>query len=130
MLRLALLLATILVACQAFGQENGTSLFLGGRPDATIRIKEHSTGAADVEVTILAADYPAVLLKQQMEDLGTRLGNAPRGLTVYSDQIRGASAKLAFLKAKFAVTGLIDRANSRLNMTPLIQAFAGAPDPY
>jgi hypothetical protein len=90
-------------------------------------VKEHPTGAEDVEVTVLDGRYPETLLRSQMDELGRRLGTPPRGLIVYRDDV---APEISFLKATFAVTGLIDRPRGILHLEPIVQAFAGAPAPF
>ncbi len=100
------------------------------RPDVTIVVREHSMGADMVEVTMSRSDYPQDLLLKQMQDLGARLGSTPRGLTVGVAVIDKANPGLNFIKAKFAVDGLIDRGAGQLRVRPLLQALAGAPEPF
>lgn len=117
-----LLLMSALTLAQSSGEDF--------RPDATIVVREHSLGADMVEVTMSRADYPSDLLLRQMEDLGKRVGSAPRGLVVGQVQVDPGNPQLKFVKAKFAIDGLIDRPAGVLRLEPIIRAFAGSPEPY
>ena len=100
------------------------------RPDVTIVIREHATSADMVEVTMSRADYPTELLRQQMEYLGSELNSMPRGLDVQRIGLDPTNKELQFVKARFAVDGILDKAGHRLNIQPLLRAFAGAPEPH
>lgn len=100
------------------------------RPDATVVIREHATGADMVEITMSRADYPTELLREQMEFLGSELNSMPRGLVVQKIGLDSTNKELQFVKARFAVDGILDRAGHRLNIQPLLRAFAGSPEPY
>jgi hypothetical protein len=106
------------------------TLFGKVRPDVTFVIREHSTGADMVELTVLASAYPTDLLQRQIDDLGRRLGTPARGLQIYSLSLREDNPDLAFVKATFAIDGLIEREAGIVRLQPLVQAFAGAPDPH
>ena len=120
----------ILLMCLAsFGvPQEGDEKFV--RPDATIVISEHPTTAEGVEVTMLDAKYPKDLLQSQCLALGNLLGVPPRGLAVYVHSMAANDPNMQFLKAKFAVNGLIDRNNGVLNLEPILKAFVGAPKPF
>jgi hypothetical protein len=94
------------------------------RPDTTVVVREHATGADIVEVTLLDPQYPSGLLKAQLDALGTHLGSPPRGLEVFLYQVDPAKSELTFLKARFAVDGLIDRQAQVLRIEPLLKALA------
>ena len=100
------------------------------RPDVTVVIREHATSADMVEVTMSRADFPADLLRQQMEYLGSELNSMPRGLDIQKIGLDPTNKDLQFVKARFAVDGILDKAGHRLNLQPLLRAFAGAPEPY
>jgi hypothetical protein len=103
------------------------SLFGKVRPQITIVVKEHVSGADMVEMTLLEARYPPELLRNQIGVLGLRLGSEPRGVQVYSETL-GDNDRLAFTKASFAVDGLIDRPMGIVRLGPIAQAFSGAPE--
>jgi hypothetical protein len=109
--------------------QSGEGVFASVKPDLTVVVTEHQTSAEIVEVTVLNRKYPPDLLRSQIESLGTYVGVAPRGLQVYDFQIDPNNKGLSFLKARFAVNGLIDRAGSKLRVLPIVKAFAGAPKP-
>lgn len=98
-------------------------------PDVVVFLRHHSSGADVVEISMVDADYPADLLTKQVNDLCARLNYPPTGLQVYSDQMIAGNPKLQFLHATFATAGLTHE-DGTINLTPLIQAFAGAPPPH
>lgn len=102
------------------------------RQDVSIVVQEHErTGADLVTVTALHPDYPPELLRSQIDTLGRLLASEPRGVAVF-EQKMGAEdgGDLVFLKATFAVDGLIDRRQGELRISPILQAFAGVPAPF
>lgn len=100
------------------------------RPDATVVIREHATSADMVEITMSRADYPVDLLRQQMEYLGSELNSMPRGLDIQKIGLDPTNKELQFVKARFAIDGILDKAAHRLDLQPLLRAFAGAAEPY
>jgi hypothetical protein len=128
--RNALIVATLLLFAPALGQgERQTSLFASVRPDVSIVVREHSSGADLVEITLLNKDYPATLLNSQVASLGRLLGSEPRGLQVFRYQLDPDKPGLTFLKAKFAVDGLVEGPD-KLNIEPVLKALCGAPEPF
>jgi hypothetical protein len=101
-----------------------------GQPDVTVVIREHSTSADMVEVTMSRADYPPELLREQLERLGAELGSPPRGLNVAVVKMAPNNRNLQFVKATFAVNGILDRAGKRLDIQPILRGFAGAREPF
>lgn len=101
-----------------------------GRPDVTIVIREHATSADLVQVTMARPDYPPDLLRQQLETMGRELGSAPRGLNIAVTSLAPNRKELQFVKATFAVNGILDREGQRLNIAPILKGFAGAPAPF
>lgn len=102
------------------------------RQDVSVVVQEHErTGADLVTVTVLNPEYPADLLRSQIESIGRALQSEPRGLVLFEQKMgSGDGAELVFLKASFAVDGLIDRRLGELRISPILQAFAGAPEPF
>jgi hypothetical protein len=101
------------------------------RPQAIVVITEHErTSANYVEVTMLAPGYPHDLLQRQVEEIGRQVGSAPRGLQVFSHVLEEDREDLAFVKATFAVDGLIEPETRDLRLQPVVRAFAGAPQPH
>jgi hypothetical protein len=101
---------------------------LSVRPDVTIVIRDDpATTAEYVEITVLDPQYPKVLLEQQIARMGTNLEIAPRGLTVFNYSI---SEGQSFLKAKFAINGLVDHEKGTLNLSDTIKPFMGAQNPF
>lgn len=96
-------------------------------PQVVVIVHKHPVGADIVDVTVSDANYPKPLLQSQMEALGRELQSEPRGLSVYTS---GTDPKFKFLKASFAVDGLIDRTNGTIALQAVVRAFLGAPAPY
>lgn len=122
-----LLLASILLApvlCLAQGEQpkKDLSLFLRVRPQITMLIQEHQTGAEDVTIGAVDPKYPAELLKEQVEKLGQYLGVPPRWLYL--------QPKAGTMTAAFSINGLIDREKGVYRLQPIVRAFAGAPEPF
>ncbi len=115
-------------AAAGFAQSPDDRLFDSIRPDVSFVIREHATSADLVEVTALNADYPADLLRRQLQAMGELLGSMPRGLHLFRYQMDPEKPSLTFLKATFAVDGLIDRRRRVLRLSPILKAFAGAPE--
>lgn len=115
---------TLLTTAQA--QET----FINVNAGLSVVVKEHPTSADMVEVTVVDPAYPKELLQQQILTLGQYINSEPRGLSVGYVQIDPEKPELRFLKANFAVDGLIDRSSQELRVEPILKAFAGAPAPY
>ncbi len=98
--------------------------------DLAVVVTEHPTTADMVEITAFSPTYPTDLLQAQIAKLGELLNSAPRGVMTFRSSIPTASGDVTFVKAKFAVDGLIDRAAGELRIEPLIKAFAGAQEPF
>jgi hypothetical protein len=132
-MRLALILMLLslwLVAACQDEQKELARLFNSIKPDVTVVVSEHPTAAETVEVTMLSNKYPKELLQKQVQELGKILNFEPRGLFVGYVSIQGQDPKFSFLKARFAVTGLVDREANKLRVEPILKAFAGAPEPH
>lgn len=96
----------------------------------SVVIEEQPLGPELVEVTATRPDYPADLMRAQIAELGRLTQSTPRGLYVTTAAIGGSASRGKFLKAKFAVDRLVDRARGVLWLQPVVQAFAGAPEPF
>ncbi|HVT13503.1 MAG TPA: hypothetical protein VHE55_14660 [Fimbriimonadaceae bacterium] len=108
---------------------SGKSAFLESRTDIIVQVKKHQFGADLFEITAVKPNYPADLLHSQVETMCSLIGVPARGLRVGSVGIAG-SPRLTSTRATFATDGVIDRARGVLRVSPIIQAFAGAPEPY
>ncbi len=97
------------------------------RPDVLIYVHGDTTGANVVEISMVDENYPSDLLQKQINDLCDRLKVPARGLRVVRSIMQGNNQKV--LAASFGTVGLED-SEGNANLTPLIQAFAGAPAPY
>jgi hypothetical protein len=116
-------------AMQSSDLASGKTVAEVARPDVIVQITRHRLGANMFEVTAVTPGYPTDLLHAQVEKLGQLAGSGVRGVAVGQYTI-GGDRKLTFTKATFATDGIIDRERGILHVTPIIQAFAGAPAPY
>lgn len=114
-----------LLAVQIFGKKENMS-----RPGATFVIREHQTGANMLEITLLEPSYPPDLLKRQIQKMTEIVNSYPRGLEMYYHQLSPDQPKLRFLKAVFAMDGLIRVDKQTFRLEPILKAFAGTPDPF
>ncbi len=80
-------------------------------------------------VTVLDADYPPDLLQTQATAMGSESPSGIRGLQVSPYQPDKNNPTSSFLRASFAVDGLIDQ-QGMLHIEPLARALAGAPAPH
>lgn len=96
------------------------SLFQTVRPDATVVISEHPTGADLVEITVRRGDHPLPDLRAACERVGELTGVPVRGLVVTSTN---PASPNGFPKATFATDGLVLPEDPRLRMTPILRAF-------
>lgn len=99
------------------------------RPDAVLVISEHATGADNVSITMRSATYPRDLFERQLQTLGTLVGVPPRGVVIGEAEARPGDKASRTLRAMFAIDGIIDRGTGKLNIEPILKAFAGAPAP-
>ena len=99
------------------------------RPGATVVVKHDSSGSQLVNIAMLDAKYPPVLLQQQISKLGTEVGILPRGVSVFSQQIGGMPDQ-KLVKAQFAINRLVNRASGEMNLQAITRMFAGTPAPY
>lgn len=98
------------------------------RPDAIINVREHTTGAEYVQITMVNGDYPAELLRAQCEEIGKLLNSSVRGLTVQSTSLSDVKKNLAFMRADFAVDHVME--DGLLRIEPLIKPFVGVKEPF
>jgi len=98
------------------------------KPTIMITVRLDQTGSNLVEVTPLDGRYPRDLLQAQCEKIGLNVGSAIRGYA--SLETNPQVLSMNFLKARFAVDGLIDRERGRFGLEPIAKAFLGAPDPF
>lgn len=104
----------------------------GGRevkPDVTVVVWEHSTGADMVEITPLAQDYSPGALADQCRKIGTLVGVPIRGLAMERVSLDKSNPNLGFVKARFAMDGLVDKPNNLLRLGAIAKAFAGGLPP-
>lgn len=121
-----MVLVGILSAC---GVAQDGNLFSTVRPDIMVVVREHSTGAEMVTVTAISKDYSKEVLADQVRALGVELGVEPRGVVITAPKL-GTEAAVSFVRAEFAVNGLIERTGGTLKLQPIVRAFCGAPEPY
>jgi hypothetical protein len=103
----------------------GENLFATLKTDVSVVVKKHATGSEFVTITMLSGDYPAKLLQDQILMFGKLMGSAPQGITVERVEVDPEKPYLAFLRGSFAIHGLIDLAEGKLRIQPLLQAFTG-----
>lgn len=108
---------------------SGKSLFKVAQTDVIVQVKKHPYGADLIEITTVKPNYPVDLLRAQATKIGELAGTPDRGLIVASSAL-GGDARLTATRATFATNGIIDRDKGLLHLTPIVQAFAGAPAPY
>lgn len=106
----------VLGLCAAFGVAQ-TKFFSSVTPQATLVVKQHPMGADLVEVTVLGSKYPQAALQAHIESLGKELGMSPRGISI-------AVVGDSFVKATFAVPGLIQNKEPKFNLPAVARAFA------
>jgi hypothetical protein len=87
-------------------------------------------GADMVEITLLDPDYPSSVLRQICLRLADFAGSDPRGLAAFYSELQPNQSRLRFLKATFAMDGLIDAKRKSLYLEPVVKAFTGIPKPY
>ena len=118
----------------AFAATLAGSLLLVGNAraqDAIVSVRRDRVGADLVDVTVRKRTYPAELLRRQLLDLGLRLGHGgARGVAVFAENFHPGDPTAVLLKGSCGVDGLIDRTTGSLDVVPIAQAFAGAPEPY
>lgn len=118
-----------LIALCSGGASAQASLFDEVKPDVIVIVREHvKTGADLVEISLVKADFPASTLRRQIDALGKELGSNPRGVVVGTQSLQ-TTRKLEYLRATFAVDGLIEHDLSTLRIQPLLRALAGVKEP-
>ena len=132
-MRLVASIPALLLSVWAAAQTSETApadLFRTVAPQATIIVTKHNSGADVVQITMLDPNYPAETLRAQIADLGKRLDVEPRGVQVFTFNADTSGTTQGFLRASFAVNGLIDDTRDRLRLQPIVQAMAGVPAPF
>lgn len=97
-------------------------------PQVVISIAKHTNNADLVEVSVLAPNYPQELLRSQCIKIGQITGDPTRGLQLIQQDLGGNLPPL--LKAKFATSGLADYQQGLYAVSPIANAFVGAPSPF
>ncbi len=105
------------------------SLFLTVRPDITVVVKAHATGANMVEITVLNPNYPPELLHERILQLGRNLGTEARGIVTGKYPLSGNDPKMVFVKGMFSINGLMDSNSNTMRIEPFLKAFVGDPEP-
>lgn len=100
------------------------------KPQATIVVHKHAVGADMVEITMLDPNFSMSTLKDCCLKMAGFIGSTPRGLNLYSQELDPQKAHLKFLKARFALDGLINSAKKEYHLEPIVKAFAGLREPY
>lgn len=120
----------IILSIVGFGVAQTNEPVAMSRPDVSIVVREHKLLADEVVVTMLSAEYPPDLLKRQIAAMGVQLNSEPRGVSVGRVRMSPNNPKTDFVRASFAVDGLIDKDKGILNVEAIARAFAGAPEPH
>lgn len=96
------------------------------RPDVSVLVRKHAIGADLIEVSVLNSHYTGAELQKRILNFGQAINSEPRGLSVFVTNLAGGSqpGQLSFLKATFAVDGLVNGERG-IRLEPLVQAFAG-----
>lgn len=124
------LVTFLLLMFSALGFTQSPSTFLHVRPDVTVLIQKHATGANMVEITMRDPQYPPSVLEAQCNNLCSLIGAPARGLSVVKDSIGGSSdPNMAVIRATFATDGLIEP-DGALRIEPVLKAMAGVPAPF
>ncbi len=109
---------------------SGKSVFEVAKPDIIVQITKHALSNADLfEVTAVKPNYPTELLEAQVDKICSYVGVPARGVRAGTVGISN-NPGLASTRATFATNGVIDREKGVLRVGPIIQGFAGAPEPY
>jgi hypothetical protein len=93
-----------------------SNFYTTAKPEAAIVIKKHKMGADLVSITVQSGSYPIPLLEQKIRNLGQILNGNSRGIAI-------TKTAENYVQASFAVNGLINESDPRLNLVALAQAF-------
>jgi hypothetical protein len=121
---LAPLLAVLSSAAFAQGDQ---PVLLSGKPDMIISVRKSDVGADYVRIQALKEDYPAELMRSQIEAIGKFKHSQIRGLEITHEGSGGAGS---ILSATFATDGLMNQDAGTLELNAFAKAFAGAKAPY
>ncbi|MCH8274181.1 MAG: hypothetical protein IH851_05265 [Armatimonadetes bacterium] len=126
------LLALGLLCAPSAPQDSVAEEFAQTRPDVIIRVQKAPTGADYVHIQMVAADYPADLLRRQCEMVGEYAGTPVRGLRISQTPLSAGpeDEDMRVLGADFATDFIIDADRGILRLLPFAKAFAGAPSPH
>jgi hypothetical protein len=115
------------IAGRGFAQSppSQSTLFDTVSPQVIVQVSKHNTGADLVDISMEQAGYPPELLRAQIDDLSRRLGVGARGFKVEMRQVAVAGGPISFLKCSFAINGILDHINGKVNLQALVQAFTG-----
>lgn len=126
-MRALLLFVLFIAAVCAFGQAPSQGELV--RPDAYVKVSKDSSGVDILEVTMLKANYPADLLRQQLTDLGKTLGSETKIILAERHNPTTGQSGSGLLRITASVPGLIDRKKNVLGLQALARAFAGVAEP-
>jgi len=115
-----------LVFATVAGVTQEPPVLLSGSADVFITVRKSDVGAEYVRIQALDADYPAELLRNQIEAIGRYNGTQIRGLEVSYAGSEGAGR---ILTASFATDRLMDQEAGTLELNAFAKAFAGAEGP-
>lgn len=126
--RLAVLFFLTVFGLAAHGQGDPppSSTF---KPDISITVKKHRMGADEFEITLLDGRYDPNRLRAQIAKLGEMIGVLPRGVMVQRESLDPSKPGLDFVKARFAVDGIIRPEDSTLRIDPIIKSLMDGQEP-
>jgi hypothetical protein len=102
---------------------NSQTKFFGSvKPEATVVVRKHTLGADLVQITLINPSYDPEALRSHIELIGKELKSIPRGVEIFPS---GGM----FLKATFAVDGLIKSTEPNLGLVPLARGLAFGSSP-
>jgi hypothetical protein len=126
LLLLAGFCATLFAQAPARGSGK-LSLFYSTRPDAWIVVRKHQLGPDLVEISMQDADYPPQALQDQVNSLAKYAGSAPWAVRVFKFSADPKKPDMTFVRASFAINGLIDASQPIYHINPIAQAMAASP---
>jgi hypothetical protein len=98
-----------------------TSFFMSTRPEAAIVVRKHAMGSDLVDLTISSQGEWEATIRERISSLGRELSVEPRGVAVSTDN--------GYFRASFAINGLVNDTEPRLNLPALARALAFGSKP-
>jgi hypothetical protein len=120
------LIFALAVSVSIVAAQGDQPVLLSGKPDVIVTVRKSDVGADYVRIQALRENYPAELMKRQVEELGRIKGSQIRGLEVTQE---GGGRAGSILSATFATDGLMNQKAGTLELNAFAKAFAGAESP-